>query len=167
MKQYIEEVDALHASETLRQSIADLPRQAAKKKPNAKRFVSIAAVIAVVLIACVIGVPSVFLATRKSGSSADYMPSAEEEYVYTNQRLSYSDDDRVFLDGNEEDAKAAFTSSTAENSSMPAELPAGRKFIRSAYSSERDLLYQAVGDPREFGRRNAEFARGGGTPINR
>ncbi len=40
---------------------------------------------------------------------------------------------------------------SAENS------PAGRKFIRSAYAEVRDLLYQAVGDPREFGRRNAEF----------
>ena len=125
MKQYIEEVDALQASETLRQSIADLPRQAAKKKPNGRRFAAIAAVIAVVLIAGIIGVPSVFLATRKAGSSADYMAADQKSYAV-------AENDYAYGETYEMPEEAVFTSQTAKPAGMPTELPAGRKFIRDA-----------------------------------
>ena len=61
MKQYKAEVDALHASDTLRARIAALPRETARPKKSAgRRIAAVAAVIAAVLLVGAVISPLLF-----------------------------------------------------------------------------------------------------------
>ena len=140
MKQYKQEVDALHASDTLRQTIERIPAQASgtsRRKIGGRRFSALAAVLAVVLAVGVIGVPSVFVATRRTGKAAD---SAMIEENYAAQRNSY---------GAAENASAeAFSyidtkSTVSGGASVSNRLPANRKLIRDAELSVETKHYDA------------------------
>ena len=125
MERYKKEVDALHASDTLRQSIADLPRQTPQKKKSGRHVGALVAVIAVVLAVSVIGVPSLFTATRKAGNAA-YDSAVESK--------SISRGGSVYDNAAPELSEEAFydVASASKTDALAANLPANRKLIRDA-----------------------------------
>ena len=121
MKQYKEEVDALHASDTLKERIAALPQSTRPKRVNTCRIAAIAAALVVVLVAGIAATPALF-SVGKSADQAAYGSAASysDEMVYEGE---YKSENAVA------DTNGAIP---AESTNAPAALPSGRKLIRNA-----------------------------------
>ena len=137
MKRYKEEVDALHAPESLKRQIAALSAETTMKpkRLNVRRIAAIAAVLVVVLVAGVVSTPLLFSAQKSAVREAAYDTAEPEFYYggdiqYTN---GYADSDYAPGEMKTEDGavypnEAVPTKSTA---ATPV-LPSGRKLIRNA-----------------------------------
>lgn len=131
MKRYKEEVDALHADDALRQSIAALAQNTpapVKKKPG-RHIAVIAAVLAVVLLVGVIGVPAMFAVTRKSATDemAAYGSVSDRNDSFGEYAESVAVDTSDY-----KYTAASATARTSEEDAAAAALPADRKLIRDA-----------------------------------
>ena len=137
MKRYKEEVDALHAPDTLKKTIAALPAETAKpKRRNARRIAAIAAALVVVLVAGVVSTPLLFSAQKSAARDAAF-DSEEPEFYYggdVRDTNGFADGDYAPGEMNAEDGadyanEAVPAKSTAAASPV---LPSGRKLIRNA-----------------------------------
>ena len=132
MKQYKTEVDALHASDTLKARIAALPQDAAKpKKSVGRRIAAIAAVIVAVLLVGTVISPLLYSAQK----SADRMEAAQsydapDSNYYYGADGYFSDSAKNFAPQENAEYSSVETGSTSDASK--AALPAGRKLIRNA-----------------------------------
>ncbi len=125
MKRYKEEVDALHAPDSLKAQIAALPQDARpKKKQPIRRIAAIAAVLVVILIAGIAATPALF--------SAQKAADRELSYGYATEADSYGDIPSE--SGYKAESEFDYTDGAipvSETNAAPA-LPSGRKLIRNA-----------------------------------
>ena len=132
MKRYKEEVDALHASDTLKESIAALSAETAKpKRMNVRRIAAIAAVLVVVLVAGVVSTPLLYSAQKQAAYD-----TAEPEYYYdggVSYKNAYADSSYAPGEPMAEEG-FAYTNGAVPTESTAASpvLPSGRKLIRNA-----------------------------------
>jgi len=131
MKRYKEEVDALHASDALKEQIAAIAENGKPKRRNTRRIAAIAAVLVVVLIGGLAATPALFSAQK----------SAAREYAAydTDDGYDYAAEDGLLNDAPAEaEAKSqyGYSGSGAEpqhtNTTASPALPSGRKLIRNA-----------------------------------
>ena len=140
MKQYKEEMDALHASDTLRETIAALPQNVRPtKRTPVKRIAVIAAALAVVLVAGIASTPLLFSA-QKSADRAEYGYETDSNYQSLSSRNAAQAEDMA------QDLESGLVK-TADTSASPV-LPSGRKLIRNAELSVQtkafDTFHAAV-----------------------
>ena len=138
MKRYKEEVDALHAPETLKEQIAALPEERAKPpRGNTRRIAAIAAVLVVVLVAGVVSTPLLFSA-QKSGAAREAAYDAAEPEFYYGGDVQYTNGyaDSAYAPGEmkmEDGAAYPNEAVPAKSAAAPSPvLPSGRKLIRNA-----------------------------------
>lgn len=132
MKRYKEEVDALHASDTLKAEIASMPQSAKPKRRNVRRIAAIAAVLVVVLVAGTAATPMLFGATKNARAEE----IAYDDYSYSDYAYEDYDSEGVLNDSSAYQSAAASPrekSGAADKTPLasPA-LPSGRKLIRNA-----------------------------------
>ncbi|MBQ7541275.1 MAG: DUF4349 domain-containing protein [Clostridia bacterium] len=131
MKAYKEEVDALHAPDTLKQAIAELPKAAKPKKTRTRRIAAVAAVLAVVLLGGFVLTPMMF-SVQKSAQRSYESISDSASYDYAPAENGYYADDSA---GYGSAKGVGFNGESAKNESTDAQkntLPADRKLIRNA-----------------------------------
>ncbi len=135
MKRYKEEVDALHASDTLKAKIAALPQSAKPKKAlPVKRIAVIAAALVVVLIAGFAATPALFSAQK----SMDQMAIDDDFYAEAASKkpLGYSKEMPYLENAAEAEPADGFAYTTGmtptDSTSAAPTLPSGRKLIRNA-----------------------------------
>lgn len=127
MKRYKEEVDALHASDTLKAQIAALPAETQPKRPKKRRIAAVAAIAAVLVVVLLGGAVSTPLLYSAEKSAA--RDTAEYD-------AAYSDDGYLSDEPNE--SNFAYGYATSKSSGLPSQstsapvLPSGRKLIRNA-----------------------------------
>lgn len=133
MKQYKAEVDALHASDTLKARIAALPRKTTRpKKFVGRRFAAVAAVIASVLLVGAVISPLLF-GYQKSADNCS--PAYGYEYAADYPGDGFLSDSAKSAAPQEAAASAdAMYGGVEANGASAAQsaLPAGRKLIRNA-----------------------------------
>lgn len=128
MKRYKEEVDALHASDTLKAQIAALPAEAQPKRPKKRRIAAVAAIAAVLVVVLLGGAVSTPLLY-----SADKAAESRDSVDYN---AAYNDDGYLSDEPNE--SNFAYGYATSKSSGLPSQstsapaLPSGRKLIRNA-----------------------------------
>lgn len=125
MKRYKEEVDALHASDALKERIAALPQSAKPKRSVTRRIAAIAAVLVVVLLAGVVSTPLLFSAQKSAVRESAYGSAADADMfdAMPNEEYAYTAENAVG------DAKGVVPTADTSTSAV---LPSGRKLIRNA-----------------------------------
>ena len=137
MKAYKEEVDALHAPDTLKQAIANLPKEAKPKKTRTRRIAAVAAVLAVVLLTGFISMPMLFSVQKSAGQlaydSVSGSGSYDRNYAYAPAENSYDSDESAGYGSSAKnvgyDGESVSTETSAAQKNT---LPADRKLIRNA-----------------------------------
>ena len=132
MNRYKQELDAVHAPDALKETLASMQKETVKPKP-VKKWIAAAAAVFVVLLAGTISVPTFMRAgsAAKSAPQESYDTAAEnvKEYSYTSDSIA--------------PAGVALTVETAQKN-----LPAGRKLIRDAglnvETKDFDTFHQAL-----------------------
>lgn len=151
MKRYKEQVDALHASDTLKQQIAALPQETSPKRTSKKRRITaiaaIAAALTVVLLAGAVATPMLFSVQK----------SAEQDIAYYGNESydsAYGDSDYYEYNAAPEmsapkSGAYGYASDSANSASKTADtpaLPSGRKLIRNADLDVETKTFDAFHD---------------------